>query len=64
MIVGDYNYIAFQIFNILALVLVYKELSDIVKYLGMNKICQLVILAFGIIFLLLAYIQHLYMGQL
>lgn len=51
MIVGDYNYIAFQIFNILALVLVYKELSDIVKYLGMNKICQLVILAFGIIFL-------------
>lgn len=50
-IFGDNNYIVFQILNVLSLVLLYKELLEIAENLGMNKICQLVILIFGIFFL-------------
>lgn len=51
LVFGDNNYIVFQILNILALVLVYKELAEIVEYFGMGKISQLVTLIFGVIFL-------------
>ncbi len=48
---GENNYIVFQLLNVAALVLIYKELSEIANCAGMNKICQLAVLFFGIFFL-------------
>ena len=61
MIFGNNNYIVFQLLNVLSLVLLYKELLEIAQYLGVNKICQLVILIFGISYLPLnLYITFVY----
>lgn len=48
---GENNYIVFQLLNVAALVLIYKELSEIAACIGINKRCQLAILFFGIFFL-------------
>lgn len=51
MFFGENNYIVFQLLNVVALILIYKELAEIANFAGMNKICQLAILLFGIFFL-------------
>lgn len=49
-IVGDFNYIFFQLLNVFFVVLIYRNLSKIAEFIGVSKIGQLLVIVLGIMF--------------
>lgn len=47
---GNNNYIVFQFINVIAIVLIYKQLSDISEILKLTRICRTSILLFGTLY--------------
>lgn len=50
LVFGNYNYVVFQIINVLGITICYFELSIISGYLGLRRMGQLVVLMMGILF--------------
>lgn len=50
LIFGSSNYLAFELLNAVAIAMIYKQLSEIGAYLGINRFGQLCIIVAGILF--------------
>lgn len=61
---GDKNYLVFQLINVFAIALIYKQLWDISELLKLPKMCRVFILLFGIFYLPLLFYSTFAYGNI